>query len=693
MLFSFLDAIFRFLRGEAFLIGVLWMGLAAVTVGLLILMRTRWGQARPIRKCLILSLIAHILFIGYAATVQIGGPCAVHREPMVARVEIVVEPEETPEPPRPEPAEPEPWEAFARSDEQAAAPQPEESPRIESPVKPDREAAPAKSSPLPSHSLVDPPSPPTAADSGASASPPRAAPAHPAEPRSDPRRAEPPPLSGPPEPAVTAEGAADLAQARPVVRQTPPERVDPAPAEEPAVTSEPAPERMEPYRRVAPAGEGEPIDRMQTESREAILAPPAAAALVPVEPRLGSARFAAVPRSMEQFREDIPLVGPPKLPGQTPSSIAQTVPAVYRLRFEENRLQGTAEWGANEETEAAVAAALAWLVANQETDGRWSCTRHGGGREDKVDGSDREMAGVKADTGITGLALLALLGSGNTHETGPYRQAVAAGLDYLVRSQAPNGNLRGDAGTYAGMYCHAMASLAMAEAYVLSGDLRLKQPLCRALDYTLAAQDAKTGGWRYYPGDPGDTSQLGWQILLLKSAEAAGIPIPRKTREGAIRFLRSVSSGPDGGLAAYRPNMRPTLTMTAEAMVCRQFLGMPPESPTAIEAAEYLMTGLPEQGEVNLYYWYYATIGLHQLQDAHWRRWNASLQRVLLGSRRTDGDFAGSWDPNCKWGCYGGRVYSTAMAALCLEAYYRYRPLHELDDDGIAERQPSQSRR
>jgi hypothetical protein len=42
----------------------------------------------------------------------------------------------------------------------------------------------------------------------------------------------------------------------------------------------------------------------------------------------------------------------------------------------------------------------------------------------------------------------------------------------------------------------------------------------------------------------------------------------------------------------------------------------------------------------------------------------------------TEGDLAGSWDPKCIWGGYGGRVYSTAMSALCLEVYYRFLPVY-----------------
>ncbi len=39
----------------------IWVGVAILTVALLILMRTRWGQVQPLSKCVVLSVFAHIL--------------------------------------------------------------------------------------------------------------------------------------------------------------------------------------------------------------------------------------------------------------------------------------------------------------------------------------------------------------------------------------------------------------------------------------------------------------------------------------------------------------------------------------------------------------------------------------------------------------------------------------------------------
>ena len=98
------------------------------------------------------------------------------------------------------------------------------------------------------------------------------------------------------------------------------------------------------------------------------------------------------------------------------------------------------------------------------------------------------------------------------------------------------------------------------------------------------------------------------------------------------------------------------------------------------EATRQVVAAPPTSQRVNLYYWYYGTLALHhrsQTSDASaaaWRAWNEALTAVLLEAQRADGPDAGSWDATTVWGGYGGRVYTTAMAAMCLEVYYRYAP-------------------
>ncbi len=50
---------------------VVWVGLVVLTVALLLLIRTRWGQSQPLGKCVVLSLLAHLLVGIYATTVTI----------------------------------------------------------------------------------------------------------------------------------------------------------------------------------------------------------------------------------------------------------------------------------------------------------------------------------------------------------------------------------------------------------------------------------------------------------------------------------------------------------------------------------------------------------------------------------------------------------------------------------------------
>ena len=140
---------------------------------------------------------------------------------------------------------------------------------------------------------------------------------------------------------------------------------------------------------------------------------------------------------------------------------------------------------------------------------------------------------------------------------------------------------------------------------------RCVRSLERAIHYTVVTQHPTTGGWRYQPGDQGDTSQFGWQLMALVSARSAGISVPNQVWQGAERWLQRVSLGSYGGLACYTPDRRvPSHSMTAEALACRFFLQSGTNRAAIDEAANFIAReGLSRQ-PLNLYYCYYGTLAL-----------------------------------------------------------------------------------
>lgn len=566
---------------------VLFAGLSIWTVLLLAMMWTRWGQARPLVKCVALSVFAHLLLVLFMWGTRVLSMLP-PGESLAGTVQVRLVEDAGDEDLSPFPAEPD-------------------------------EAASEKSGqPLESTA--------------------------------------PPLLPAPmPEPTPPAEAVA---------------KNDPPPMQE-----QPAPELpMDPV-------SAEPTPPPDNQLRQPLteLAPNELRNETPLQ-------MADTPRVLEHpvdpARQYIPVNQIATVPRRVADG--EAVAPQLQLRMRADRFEQAKRYGATPDSERAVRAALAWLAANQHADGRWNAAAHGAGRETRALGQDRQGAGQKADTGITGLALLAFLASGQTHLEGEHRESIQRGLEFLLASQTEDGNLAGEAELFARMYCHGICSLALSEAYALTGDRRLHEPVRRAVHYTLAAQHVG-GGWRYQPHDAGDLSQFGWQLMSLKSAEMAGLRIPDESRVRMIRFLRSVTAGRYKGLASYRPGEQVTRPMTAEALACRYFLDAENSPETIEEAAAFISQELPRGDRVNLYYWYYGTLGLFQKHDADWVRWNTALQTELLPRQRSDGQYLGSWDPDQVWGGYGGRVYSTSLSCLCLEAYYRYLPVYA-DPVGGAER-------
>lgn len=376
-------------------------------------------------------------------------------------------------------------------------------------------------------------------------------------------------------------------------------------------------------------------------------------------------------------------------------SAADSVPSAYQLRSEERRGSAILKYGGSAESEAAVQRSLKWLASVQHPDGYWDASEHGSGKSGVgPDGINREQAGKDADCGVTALAVLAFLGNLHTLDQGEYSLVVNRALRWLVAQQTvrqwtdsngrvvdrTDGFLGGKAAQYEAMYCHAMATFAMAEAYAMSQSKQnaqwLRRPLEKAIAFIVETQNTD-GGWRYLKGQTeGDMSMFGWQVMALKSAEAGGIPIPAEVRRKMETFLKNRAAGKQGGLAGYRLNDSPSAPMTAEALFCRQILGQATDDKGTREAVDYLLANRPRRTEMNLYYWYYGTLAMFQHGGPEWDQWNGTVRDLLISEQHQSGPLAGSWDPKCIWGGYGGRIYSTAIATLSLEVYYRYLPLY-----------------
>jgi hypothetical protein len=677
---------FAFFTGRGLVFGLLWAGLACLTIALAALLWTRWGQSQPLRKCLVLSLLAHVLFAMYSTTVEIVVGAALPAEEPGVQVLLVGEdsPAQTPSAHTASGASPiweelgaektpllteEPPPHVAALPEAHRPPEPQHlPPALFMPLaqpKPESAEGVATGQPVPPSIRAE--------SSGPSLGRPHAP---------EPVAAPPPMRKETPSPVPPLE----LSLGRPASQRgiVHADRL-PVPGAPPGLVALPLPSAPNP-RPPFESGASSPVSPPKT-VREVPGPELARSEGAPTGPT-GQQQATALSGPRGAFGAPVgsgavmPLVPSDRLPGSHPLLNPPAppgpgeVPKLYQARTAPDRQQWAAQHGATEQTEKAVQAALAWLAAHQEPDGRWDAARHGAGRELFVGGRNRQGSGAQAHTATTGLALLAFLGRGYTHRQGQYQKTVAQGLNYLLRTQAPDGNLGGSADFYAFMYCHGIATLALSEAYAMTQDGRLREPLRQAITFTLAAQHPEQGGWRYRPREMGDTSQLGWQLMALKSAELAGLGIPQATKQGAWRFLQSVSSGQYGGLAAYRPLETPSPAMTAEALLCRLFLGQPPTDPPCQEAGQYLLQHLPGQSEDNLYYWYYGTLAMFQLGGHYWKTWNEALQKTLLPRQQPTGPWAGSWDPDTRWDNYGGRVYATALSALCLEVYYRYLPLY-----------------
>ncbi len=302
----------------------------------------------------------------------------------------------------------------------------------------------------------------------------------------------------------------------------------------------------------------------------------------------------------------------------------------------------------------------AWLARHQEQDGRWSAA--GFGRHDPE--GDRCFGGGRAtaDVRVTAMALLTFLGVGYTDRKNPHASTVRRALRFLIAQQVENGRIGARSG--ATPVGHAVATLALSEAFWLTGNRRYRKPMtlaAAALIRELKRPDANARVRSY-------------GVLALQSCRFATLKFDGRVFESVGEWARA-------------PAHRKERVAAAASLVCRVFgnLEDPRKAPLR-DLVRGIRSPAPswqlDAEHVDLDRLYFATLVLHQAQGKVWEAWHPFLWSTLpeVQHPKESGPLAGSWDPVGAVGAELGRVYSTAVATLCLQVFYRVDPFREKKD-------------
>lgn len=323
-------------------------------------------------------------------------------------------------------------------------------------------------------------------------------------------------------------------------------------------------------------------------------------------------------------------------------------------------------YGGTGETQDAVKRGLEWLKRNQKSSGGWS-----------MRGPFNDGGLAENEAAATAMALLAFLGDGHTHQQGDYQEVVRQGMTYLVKLQDRTGFFARSARGHEKLYAQAQATIAICELYGMTKDSWLRDRAQAAIDYAENAQ-ASLGGWRYEPGFDSDTSVTGWFVMALASGRSAGLEVRESVFENVGKYLDSAASF-DGAGYGYQARKDPTPAMTAEGLLCRQYLGWGRDRQPLRDGIDALLLDAPFKIQSrDVYYWYYATQVLHHYGAEPWEEWNRSMRVELPEAQVKSGGEDGSWPPQQdRWGQSSGRLFTTCLSIYCLEVYYRHMPLYQ----------------
>lgn len=286
--------------------------------------------------------------------------------------------------------------------------------------------------------------------------------------------------------------------------------------------------------------------------------------------------------------------------------------------------------------------------------------------------------GGQTGPGVTGLALMVFLASGEDPNFGQYSGNVRRAVRSLITDQDGNTGYLGNS-----MYHHGFGMLGLAEAYGAVDDRRVwldgkkGRTIGKALELAVRAaltsqKNNSRGAWRYSPTDTeADTSVSGAVLVGLLAARNAGIEVPDTAIDKAISYYTKMTSPSgqvaySGGIGGFDESLaRISIATLVYSIAKRKDL-------TQFKATlGYLVnkvefTGQSGFGWLN-YQRYYQAQALFQGDVDAWERWNKLLIRQLKTTQQADGSFPGQH----------GAAVSTSMSLLSLALNYRLLPIYE----------------
>lgn len=353
------------------------------------------------------------------------------------------------------------------------------------------------------------------------------------------------------------------------------------------------------------------------------------------------------------------------------------MPAAMRLRRKtEDRERMIQEAGGSVNSEQAVLQGLRWLKETQNADGSWT-------------GSNQ--------CAMTGFALLALLGHGESPGSAEFGETCLKGIQFLVnRAKAKDGVMDSSGDKLQFPYEHAIATQALAEALIFCENESVAVPGLRDAVFKagqfIISNQHESGGWDYGYSETGarggDLSVTSWQIGALAACQKSGVPLRNLTlcMRRALDYVEA-KQGEDGGFGYEGPRDRPApngyQTLTGAGVFCLQ-LWDKKTAQTAQRGLRYIdsKSRFHFNGEdCDLYGLHYEALAMRQDGGKEGRKWHLFQARVmpqLIENQNPDGSWkapGGGKKPNAVAAAFTSNVhYRNCLCLLILESYYRIVP-------------------